>query len=293
MELLQLRYFLTVARTLNITRAAEYHRIPQPAMSKTISKLEKELGKPLFDRYRNKLTLTEAGKEFYHSVSLSLGELDRVQQEMINADRPLQGELRLLVQQHRSTVLDSIVAFKKRYPDVQFRMDYEQEKKGLGNYDLCISYAQPEEQYDQSSCLITEQLRLVVSSDHALAKAGTVQFQQLKGETFAAISRSTNLWQQTLLQCRQAGFEPNLSMICGDIYCLIKYVGSAMAVTLGPELSWQDLKNDKVVFLPTEPEVHRVTYVYWNGRRAESRLQKTYREFLVSYFAENVNSKSH
>jgi len=288
MELLQLRYFLTVARTLNITRAAEHHQIPQPAMSKTISKLEKELGTPLFDRYRNKLTLTEAGKEFYRSVSLSLGELDRVRQEMTNADLPLRGELRLLVQQHRSTVLDSIVAFKKLYPDVHFRMDYEQEKKGLGNYDLCISHAQPEEQYDQSVCLITEQLKLVVSSEHVLAKAGTVQFQELKEETFAAISRSTNLWQQTLLQCRQAGFEPNLSMICGDIYCLIKYVGSGMAVTLGPELSWQGLKNDRVTFLPTQPEVHRTTYVFWNGGQAESRLRSAYREFLISYFSENI-----
>ena len=44
MELLQLRYFITVAETLNISRAAQYHMIPQPAMSQTISRLEKELG---------------------------------------------------------------------------------------------------------------------------------------------------------------------------------------------------------------------------------------------------------
>ena len=41
MELLQLRYFLTVAELLNISHAAKYHRIPQPAMSKTISRLER------------------------------------------------------------------------------------------------------------------------------------------------------------------------------------------------------------------------------------------------------------
>ena len=43
MELLQLRYFCTVARLQNISQAAAFHEIPQPAMSKTISKLEKEL----------------------------------------------------------------------------------------------------------------------------------------------------------------------------------------------------------------------------------------------------------
>lgn len=68
MELLQLRYFLTVAEMLNISHAAKHHRIPQPAMSKTISRLEKELGTPLFDRYKNKLTLTPEGEGFYRSV---------------------------------------------------------------------------------------------------------------------------------------------------------------------------------------------------------------------------------
>ena len=61
MELLQLRYFLTVAKMLNISHAARHHMIPQPAMSKTISKLEKELGTELFVRRKNRIHLTEEG----------------------------------------------------------------------------------------------------------------------------------------------------------------------------------------------------------------------------------------
>ena len=64
MELLQLRYFYTVAKTLNISRAAAIHGIPQPAMSKTISRLERELDTPLFNRIRNQLSLTPAGHAF-------------------------------------------------------------------------------------------------------------------------------------------------------------------------------------------------------------------------------------
>ena len=55
MELLQLRYFCTVARLQNISQAAAFHEIPQPAMSKTISKLEKELGAELFARRKNRI----------------------------------------------------------------------------------------------------------------------------------------------------------------------------------------------------------------------------------------------
>ncbi|GMA57787.1 hypothetical protein GCM10025858_22900 [Alicyclobacillus sacchari] len=50
MELLQLEYFQTVARLQHMTKAAEELQIAQPSLSKTISRLEEDLGVPLFDR---------------------------------------------------------------------------------------------------------------------------------------------------------------------------------------------------------------------------------------------------
>ena len=49
MELLQLKYFQTVARLEHMTKAAEELHIAQPSLSKTIARLEKDLGVPLFD----------------------------------------------------------------------------------------------------------------------------------------------------------------------------------------------------------------------------------------------------
>lgn len=76
MELLQLRYFATVARMENISHAAAYHMIPQPAMSKTISKLERELGAALFDRTKNKISLTPEGELLFQGVQAALLHLD-------------------------------------------------------------------------------------------------------------------------------------------------------------------------------------------------------------------------
>src|SRR5262249_19356145 len=50
MDLLQLHYFRTVARLEHVTRAAEELGVAQPALSKTMARLEAELGMPLFDR---------------------------------------------------------------------------------------------------------------------------------------------------------------------------------------------------------------------------------------------------
>ena len=64
MELLWLRYFETVARHESITQAAKEHFIPQPAMSQTISRLERELNVTLFDRKNRRIHLNDNGRRF-------------------------------------------------------------------------------------------------------------------------------------------------------------------------------------------------------------------------------------
>ena len=286
MELLQLRYFLTVAKTLNISKAAEHHMIPQPAMSQTISRLEKELGTPLFHRYKNRLTLTQEGQEFLRGISSSISALDGAVQSIHLDDSPLRGEISLLVRQHRGTMVDCIVAFRKQHPDVSFRIFHMQGESQ--DYDMCISSTPPGEAYSRGQCLITEPLKLMVSASHPLAAQESVDFQTLKGEEFALLDSSNSLWHHTMHLCRQSGFEPKISMICGDLHCMVKYVGAGMAVTLGPEVSWRGIQNASVAFLPTVPEERRTTYVFWNEKRPMSKRHQAFLHFLVAYFDTQV-----
>jgi DNA-binding transcriptional LysR family regulator len=62
MELHQVRYFLSVSRSLNFTRAAEQCNVTQPALTKAIQKLEQELGGELIHRERQLTQLTDLGK---------------------------------------------------------------------------------------------------------------------------------------------------------------------------------------------------------------------------------------
>ena len=59
MELHQVRYFVALARSMNFTRAAEQCNVTQPALTKTIQKLEYELGGPLVFRERQLTQLTD------------------------------------------------------------------------------------------------------------------------------------------------------------------------------------------------------------------------------------------
>src|SRR6266704_4239011 len=64
MELRHLRYFVTVAEELNVSRASARLRISQPAVSRQLRDLEQELGVELFSREKSKLKLTPAGEAF-------------------------------------------------------------------------------------------------------------------------------------------------------------------------------------------------------------------------------------
>ncbi len=65
MDLTQIHYFLTLARTLNFTRAAEACNVSQPALTKSIQRLEDELGGPLLLRERALTQLTPLGREMH------------------------------------------------------------------------------------------------------------------------------------------------------------------------------------------------------------------------------------
>jgi len=61
-EISQLRYFLKVAERQNFTKAADDLVVSQPALSRSIAKLEDELGQPVFERQSRSVTLTDAGR---------------------------------------------------------------------------------------------------------------------------------------------------------------------------------------------------------------------------------------
>lgn len=77
MELLQLQYFLAVARLEHMTEAARNLHVTQSSLSKTIQRLEEDLGVPLFDRVGRKLRLNESGSRFLRRTERALFELEQ------------------------------------------------------------------------------------------------------------------------------------------------------------------------------------------------------------------------
>jgi LysR family transcriptional regulator, benzoate and cis,cis-muconate-responsive activator of ben and cat genes len=93
-ELRQLRYFLTVAKEQNFTRAAEKLRIAQPPLSRQIQQLEEELGVVLFERGSRPVRLTDSGRVLLNQATHVLESVDEIKgtaQRLREAERPWLG----------------------------------------------------------------------------------------------------------------------------------------------------------------------------------------------------------
>lgn len=120
MELLQLHYFLTVARLEHVTEAAQVLHVTQSSLSKTIQRLEEDLGAPLFDRVGRRLRLNEHGRRFLRRAERALLELEEGKREIRDLTSPEYGTLKLAVT-NASTLPAILREFRKKRPTIQFR----------------------------------------------------------------------------------------------------------------------------------------------------------------------------
>jgi LysR family nitrogen assimilation transcriptional regulator len=81
-ELRQLRYFKAIADARSFVRGARQLYVAQPALSRSIARLEEEIGQPLFVRHSAGVTLTEAGIRLYDHVSSVLSRVQMLKDEM-------------------------------------------------------------------------------------------------------------------------------------------------------------------------------------------------------------------
>ncbi len=124
MDLNALRVFLLTADYQHITRAAEELALTQPAVSRTIQRLEQQAGLPLFERQGRRIALTTAG-QVVQTYARRMVALERELEESLAALRDLEtGEV--IISASKTTgvyLLPPIVArFRERHPHIALQL---------------------------------------------------------------------------------------------------------------------------------------------------------------------------
>jgi DNA-binding transcriptional LysR family regulator len=121
MELRQLQSFLALADVLHFRRAAARRHVSQPALSRQIQQLERELGAQLFQRPPGPVALTDAGRELQARARRALDELDTARTSIAQASGGPHRHLALACFDSASTYLvpELVTRLVAQYPLVQ------------------------------------------------------------------------------------------------------------------------------------------------------------------------------
>jgi LysR family transcriptional regulator, positive regulator for ilvC len=128
-----LSVFLSVADTLSFSRSSELLHMSVSAVSRTIQRLEDELGQPLLERDNRSVRLTGAGHEFRDYARNTVAEWHRLRRKL-GSDEELAGEVSLYcsVTATYSVLAPILEAFRTTHPSVEIKMHTGDQADGIG-----------------------------------------------------------------------------------------------------------------------------------------------------------------
>ena len=278
MELLQMQYFLSIARFESVTQAAAFHHVPQSAMSQTLARLEKELGCKLFERKNNRIYLNRQGQIFLEAVEKAFSAIENGKRELNEIIDDISGPVSILVIENHRFIVHCVSEFSKSYPQVSFKISHVYNTEQT--YDLCISSENHFGTMDEAIPLISEKIILAVHEDHPLASSESISIRNLKNEKFITTGMHSALYNLTRQSCLDAGFEPNISIMCDDPYFVRKYISNNLGLALAPSVTWAGRFRENTKVIPiTDPEIITTSYLLFDKHRYLSPAVKKFREF--------------
>lgn len=285
MELLQLRYFCVVAKHQNMTKAAAELMISQPALSKTIKALEKELGTPLFERRNRSIYLNHAGEIFYQKIDQSINLIDDTVSEMRElSDEPF-GYIRLLVLSASTFMPNFYIAFNRRYPEIKLQLSNYVRSERLFMYDCDFCFTANDIYTPLAGdCVIpilTERFVLAVHKDHPLAGKKEIHLKEAASYPFIASNRKEDLE----FYCLKAGFRPNIIAECDNGTTYAALLQSGVGISVVPETTLGSVLPEGIVCIPlTFPVLERTISLTYDTKRHMSNAGHLFVDFCMEYF---------
>lgn len=260
MNLLGLRYFLKVAKSLNFSLASQELHISQPGLSQQISTLEKEIGLKLFNRTTKKVTLTEEGEYLYKKLSPSFENIEVVVNEISNKKIIPQTIIRIsTVPSAASTWLPNLFkALHKELPEVEIYVqetssvkaidDVKQQRSHIAFIRTPIDNKQLTDQGIKFIEFTRYPLQAVVSLNHSAANRDSIDLYELRNDSFFHYDRDQAPSLYFLLEkaCFTSGFQPKTLCVGSEILTIENLIANDLGVTLMPSDMVSLLKPNRV-----------------------------------------------
>ena len=276
MELLQLKYFFDSAKTESFAKTAEKYMVPASSVSAAVKRLEKELGCKLFDRECNRIILNENGRRLKQSLYVVFHELEEAVDSLSKANADTR-EIKLLVRAIRSKITDYIIEYKKKHPQIAFKIVFNLGETNFEDYDIIID--EQTDSYGDFKKFELCSLRIYVKAAKDSPLCGkTYTFRQLSNQDFVSMGEQTNIHKILLNACKRAGFEPNIVVETNDSQCYGKCLASGIGIGLGRSGIYDTGKSTETLNV-TDFDERQTIYVYYKNQAAYGNV-KHFLDFL-------------
>lgn len=264
MDFQQLKYFQVLSQMQHVTHASEHLSLSQPALSRSIARLEEELGVPLFERHNRTIRLNRYGELFLKRVNRVIKDIEDGKRELYEMVHPERGEVSLGFLHTLGThiIPDLIGEFKSNYPAVRFQLIENHSYSLLedllgGELDLCL-LAEPENVASnvEWTPLWEEELYATLPLHHRLSSALSIALNDLKDEPFILLKKGYALRQTTDHMFAEYGIAPIIAFEGEEAATVAGMVGAGLGVSLLPDLKGFDRSSIAQVHL-RHPGSHR------------------------------------
>ncbi|MED2946262.1 LysR family transcriptional regulator [Bacillus subtilis] len=292
MEWEQLEYFQTLARVQHVTKAAKSLSITQPALSRSIARLENHLGVPLFDRQGRSISLNQYGHIFLRRVQAMMKEYTEGKEEIQALLKPDQGIVSLGFLHTLGTTLvpDLIGSFQQEYPNIAFQLKQNHsywllERLKSGDLDLCLLASIKPENPIQWIKLWSEELFVFVPNDHPLASRESITLNEIAGERFILLKKGYALRMTVDELFEKADIQPNIMFEGEEAATAAGFVAAGLGISILPDL--KSLDQSKITKIHVSwPECQRVIGIAWIKGRFLSPVAETFKQYVISHFSE-------
>lgn len=294
MEIRVLKYFLTVVREENISRAAELLHVTQPTLSRQISQLEEEIGTQLFIRGKH-LLLTEAGILLRRRAEEVVELIEKIENEF-EEQREVCGTVSigsggLISSWQLPGIMES---FKQQYPNVQYELytnnaDYIKERldRGLLDFGLLLEPIDVSK-YDFIRMKKKEKWGVLMPAGCPLAAREFITKENIRELPLATTNRYP----------LQREIENWFGGVPGELHIYVTYnlinnvvmlVSSGLAYALTIEGAVNMLDPALLTFRPLEPELSMTSVLAWKKSQPMSRAAAEFLEYFKKYTSEACN----
>ena len=285
LSLTDLQYFQRIAELQNMTKAAEELHVAQPALSRSVKNLERELGHPLFERIKgNRIQINEFGLTVYRWTQTILKDIDEMHGELEDISTGGSSRIRFAVCAGSPVIAGFMEDYMKLDPSARFESVL---RPGESEWDLMIHEAIDEIHEEYTVKLMEERILVSMAKDHPLAAKETITIEDLRECSFVMLDQSKNLRKSVDEFLEKVGIIPKIIILADSPHTMHIRTNDGTGVCLMPEYTWPFAGYENTIRKPiADTDVKLSVYLTWNTKEKPNPATVAFGNYLQNHFRE-------